>query len=120
MRGVFSSAAIGIVIAGFIGGPADAADPNGWCLPYDECMGEQKPIVKGSWNECESSCEIDGAVDVHGLNASLYNLTCKGDSDNRQSRVMFVFTRNHNGGHDFLMITNNGVTELEQCNNMRN
>ncbi|MCI5078319.1 hypothetical protein [Oricola sp.] len=116
----FAVIALASSFAGVAPSLAIAADPNGWCLPSDACMGEQKPIAGNSWNECESSCEISAPVKVRGMNASLYDVECKGDWGSSVYRAMFVFTSNSNGGHDLLMVSNNDLVKLEQCSDARN
>lgn len=114
-------------------GAALAGKLDGWCFPGDGCTG-QVTIESGGFHTCEQTCTMKNAVRVNNMDATLYDVTCKGDGgpdDVDSRRMLFVrlqdepgnlieaprshFYPRSDGPARALAITNNGVTELVRC-----
>ncbi len=77
-------------------------------------MGDS-PIRGNSFSFCEHSCDMDNETKVIGMDAYLYDVSCRGDNGSFSSRMMFV--RFQDPGPDDLgmMITTSGASPLYMC-----
>jgi hypothetical protein len=104
-----------LVIAVAVTTPSFAQELRGWCLPADDCMGEQIKIGQGRFDTCEETCELKKPVRINGMNAYAYDLYCRGDMGSTKSRVIIAQTASENGTTRYY-ISNSFVSKLERCN----
>ena len=82
------------VLASFMAGGASAQPLQGMCLDMREagCMPRFLPFEGGSISFCEATCSLNNPVNVRGINAALYDLSCRADYDTPLdgSRVMIL------------------------------
>lgn len=97
-----------------LSGPVNAQDFTGWCLVDDGCMGYM-PIENGAYPSCESNCTLLNPTRVVGMDAYLFDVTCKGDWGSRSERMMLMTYPETNGGTAGLAVTERGPQELVRC-----
>ncbi|MBB4123449.1 hypothetical protein [Martelella radicis] len=110
-----NSVTLSLVCLSFWSAPALAFDPNGWCLPADACMGSMKPISDFGYDDCEGTCRLGAPVEVVGMNATLFDRTCKGDWGANTERVLFIEIGGPDSNQTAFMLTNSGIEELKRC-----
>ncbi|GGL69121.1 hypothetical protein GCM10011392_24440 [Wenxinia marina] len=93
--------------------PAVSQDFNGLCFPGDGCTGDV-PISGNTFYTCEENCLMENATPVRGMDAILYDVTCRGDSGTSLRRMMFVRTFSSSGTSAWV-IENGGITPLIRC-----
>ena len=90
------------------------ADIIGWCLPGDGCMGPE-PLTPKGFNTCEERCEMKNPTAVRGMNATLFDVECRGDSSSFDYRLLFVEFTDFDGRQRALVIGRYGPEPLEKC-----
>ena len=92
---------------------AHANDFVGWCF-VGECVGEA-PITADGFFTCEENCTMSNPVRVIGMDATLYDVSCTGDSGNYQQRMLFMKCSDFRGDPKALALSPSGPEELERC-----
>ena len=107
----------GIVGVGLLSGSASAQDLRGWCFPADDCMGTQIPIGSGTFDTCEETCTLTNPVSVRDMEATLYDVVCRGDwmeGGSISNRLMLI--EQSSDQTRMFAISKYSVTQLERCN----
>ena len=107
--------ALAIVIGTLQTCPAIADSFDGWCFPADECTGEPMPIKDGTFGTCEESCEMTNPAKVEGLDATTYDVICKGDHLPEPSKERMIFVRFKGDQTKAAVVDAAGITELARC-----
>jgi hypothetical protein len=104
-----------IVSAAIQASPSVADDFEGWCFPADDCTGEPMPIKHGTFATCEESCEMTNPAKIEGLEATVFDVTCKADHLPEPSHERMIFI--HFSGDQELaaVVAEDGITELTKC-----
>ena len=113
----FASLAVLSTIALTLGAiaPAQAANPNGLCIPKNGCMKGQARIRNGRWSQCGGTCRLKNPVNVRDMSATLYDAHCSSDEGSVTERVMFSKVPRATGKKATVMLTSYGVLTLEAC-----
>lgn len=85
-----------------------------WCIPGEGCT-DAEPIDGKSFNTCEETCTMRNATPVRDMDATLFDVTCEGDSSNSQYRMLMGQFKGFDGGTRAYIVTPNGPQELERC-----
>ena len=85
---------ISAVIFFCFGMVAAAQDYNGLCFPGDGCTGIV-PINDGTFFTCEENCVMEEATLIRGMDALLFDVTCRGDSGAYSYRMMLALSLIH-------------------------
>jgi hypothetical protein len=96
-----------------LSGSAHANNFIGWCFVGD-CVG-QAPITKDGFFTCEENCSMNNPISVRGLNATLYDVVCTGDSNSYQQRMLFMKYKDDQGNEKAMTLSPTGVNELQRC-----
>ena len=97
--------------------PLTAQDLKGWCFPADGCMGVQIPIGSGTYETCEETCTLTNPVAVRDMEATLYDVVCRGDwmqGGSITNRVMFI--KQTSDQTRMFSVGKSWIGELERCN----
>jgi hypothetical protein len=94
---------------------AHAIDPNGMCLPENECMGEKSRIAGNQYGTCESTCVLHSPEPLSGLKATRYDIVCAGDWGAQPFSAIFIELANYGNAPTTAMITENSIEELVSC-----
>jgi hypothetical protein len=100
-----------IAVLNFVAQPSSAQE---WCIPGDGCTGPE-PITPDGFNTCEETCSLRNPVPVRGMDATLYDVSCRGDSLNYEYRTMIGHYSDEQGKQRAFMIGRFGPAELERC-----
>lgn len=92
---------------------AQAQGLDGLCFQGSGCTGPV-PITGNSFFTCEANCVMENPVQVRGLDATLFDVTCRGDSGTSYDRLMILRTRTETGRTVFA-IGANGPERLIPC-----
>jgi hypothetical protein len=103
------------VLAVIIGPPAMADSFDGWCFPADGCTSEPMPIKNGTFATCEESCEMTNPAKFDGLDATAYDVICKGDHLPEPSKERMIFVRFSGDRNKAAVVDVAGITELIRC-----
>ena len=101
-------------LAVFGGVHAHANDFIGWCFASDACVGPSR-ITRQGFETCEETCSMNNPVSVRGLNATLYDVVCRGDWGGYEHRMLFMKYADGDGNQRALAVGPNGSEELERC-----
>jgi hypothetical protein len=106
---VFFSAALWVC-----GGVAALAQTyDGLCFQGNECTGPV-PITDGTFFTCEENCVMEEATPVRGMDAFIFDVTCRGDSGTYSYRMIMSRVMTSEGLATFA-ITNDSITPLMRC-----
>lgn len=94
--------------------PTMAQSLDGLCFPANACMGEPQAIKNNVFQTCESECSFQNPVAVRDMNATLYDVACKGDWGSKKERYFVSFLPS-NSGQQAVVVTPDSVERLEQC-----
>jgi len=92
-------------------GTAAAGEFDGYCFPPD-ADGVSQRIENDSWTDMEGGCSMADPVVVSGMDAILYNVTCKGDWGSRENRMFFLKIDEGKGA---IAADGSGYTVLSPC-----
>jgi hypothetical protein len=92
---------------------ATAQGYEGLCFPGNECTGPV-PISGNTFFTCEENCEMQQPTSVRGMDAVLFDVTCRGDSGTFSYRMMLARIMTADGLGTFA-ITNDAITPLMRC-----
>ena len=96
-----------IVLALAVQSAPSGADVIGWCLLDDGCVGLE-PLTPKGFTTCEEWCEMKNPTAVRGMNATLFDVECRGDSDSYDYRMLFVEFTDVEGRQQALVIGRHG------------
>ena len=96
--------------------PSLADSFDGWCFPGDECTGQPMPIKNGTFGTCEESCEMTNPAKLDGLDATAFDVICKGDYLPEPSKERMIFVRFPGDQTKAAVVDAAGMTELARCN----
>ncbi len=96
-----------------VGLQASAQSYDGLCFPGNGCTGPV-PITGNSFFTCEETCVMEEPTSVRGMDAFLFDVTCRGDSGTFSYRLMMARIMNE-GQLRTYAITNDEITPLENC-----
>lgn len=86
-----------------------------WCVPENECIGPEQITYEG-FSTCEEFCALSNPTPVQGLNATLFDVSCKGEGDSwGDYRMMLTEYEDYDGTRKAAMLTPNGVENLVRC-----
>jgi hypothetical protein len=89
MREIHLPFVLAVVGATLQTSPSSMADDfEGWCFPADGCTGEPMAIKNGTFATCEETCELTNPAKVEGLDATVYDVTCKADHLSEPSHML--------------------------------
>lgn len=94
---------------------AQANSFDNWCFPATACMGELSPIEGSGYDTCESRCRMKNPVNVNGMDAILYDVTCEGDWGSSTERKFFMNYKDVNDTDHALVVETDGAVELLRC-----
>ncbi|MEC7963166.1 MAG: hypothetical protein VX201_07835 [Pseudomonadota bacterium] len=106
----------GIFGAGLVSGAESAQDLEGWCYPANDCIGAQIPLGSGTYDTCEETCTLTNPVSVRDMEATLFDVVCRGDwmeAGSMSSRLMII--KQASDQTRMFAIGENSVTQLERC-----
>jgi hypothetical protein len=63
------------------------------------------PIIGTTFGTCEENCVMENPVQVTGMNATLYDVTCRGDWGTKFDRMLFARISSPNGGIQTVVLT---------------
>jgi len=101
-----------------VGASAAAQDFTGLCLDMLEegCMPRHVPLFGNTIDFCEESCELTGPVAVRGLDATLYDLQCRGDYGViPDKRVMFLSQQDEMSGPRTFWVDSDNTFQIVGC-----
>jgi hypothetical protein len=107
--------ALAVVSVAIQTGPSVADDFEGWCFPADDCTGEPKPIKNDTFATCEETCQMTNPAKVDGLDATVYDVTCKADHLPEPSKERMIFVRFSGDQSKAAVVDAAGITELTRC-----
>ena len=86
---------------------------EGLCFPGNECTGPV-PISGNTFFTCEENCVMEEPTSIRGMDAVLFDVTCRGDSGTFSYRMMLarIMTADRLGT---FAITNDAITPLVRC-----
>lgn len=90
-----------------------AQDYDGLCFPGNECTGPV-PTTGNTFFTCEEDCVMERPTAVRGMDAVLFDVTCRGDSGAFSYRMMMARIA-VDGRLRTYAITNDEVTPLANC-----
>jgi len=92
---------------------AVAGPYDGFCFAGGPCTGPIE-IRDNGFDQCERTCVMENPVEVRGLRASLYDVTCRGDIRLIYERMMFLWVGE---GHEtqLVAITDDRIETLTRC-----
>jgi len=74
-----------------------------------------EPLTPTGFNTCEERCDMKNPIAVRGMNATLFDVQCSGDSNSFDYRMLFVEFADHEGKQQALMIGRFGPEPLVKC-----
>lgn len=94
--------------------------PDGTAIDPYSCSADEAegtiPIEGNKYGDPESNCTMSNPVSVRGLDATLFDVTCRGEWGSRTQRELLMLYRDTDDQDRLLMVRPNGVAELERCN----
>lgn len=110
-----------LLISAMTVGFAHAQAQTGWCFPGDGCTGEV-PITDNGFFTCEENCVMTNPVSIRGMNATLYDVQCTGDTASYEMRMLFKEYVDAAGRDRMLALSSRGphledegAVELHKC-----
>ena len=99
-----------VVLCSGVGGAAT----QDWCIPGDDCTGPI-PITASGFSTCEENCQISNPVAIRGLDATLFDVSCKGDWGGLEYRMIVGEFDDGQGNRRAYIVRPDGPEELERC-----
>jgi hypothetical protein len=93
--------------------------PDGTVVDPYACFEESDgtiPINGNRYEDAESNCTMSNARNVRGMDAILYDVTCRGEWGSRTQRALLILYRGSGDRERLLMVKPNGAAEFERCN----
>ena len=73
-------------------------------------------LIQGdAYGEIEGWCTMANPVEVRDMNATLFDVTCRGDWGSRTDRQLFMLYRDQDDRERLLIVDPYGATEWERC-----
>lgn len=95
--------------------PAITVLDGDWCIPGNGCTGPE-PITREGFHTCEEYCALSNPVPFESFNATLFDISCKGDSsEGSDYRMMLKEYEDNEGSRKAVIVDTNGVHSLEPC-----
>lgn len=111
--------AAAIVVSAFgLSTAASAQGLSGYCLDLgaDGCTSRYLPFNNMSLDFCEETCTLTNPVDVNGMSATLFELSCIADYDTSlQGRRVFIIEREEYGVRLINWIDNRRILSIGRC-----
>lgn len=86
-----------------------------WCVPENACIGPE-PITREGFSTCEEFCSLSNPMSVPGFDATVFDVSCKGEGDSwGDYRMMLAEYEDYDGTRRATMLTPNGVENLVRC-----
>lgn len=85
-----------------------------WCIPGNACA-DPEPIAASGFNTCEESCQMRNPVAIRGLDATLFDVSCKGDYGGIEYRMIMGEYDDGQGNRKAYIVRPDGPEELERC-----
>lgn len=85
-----------------------------WCIPKDGCDGPY-PITRQGFYTCESNCTVTNPTPVQSVDATLFDISCKGDWGDRNYQTIMKEYQDNDGTLRAAMLTPDGIENLVQC-----
>jgi hypothetical protein len=107
-----------LVIAAHMAAPAAAQNLTGLCLDLREegCMPRHLPFDGNTIDFCEETCRLTGPVPVRGMDATLYDLQCRGDYGAiPDKRVMILRQQDYALGPQSSWVDPNSTYPIVRC-----
>jgi hypothetical protein len=104
-----------LTLVGLHPSASNAQNFDGWCFPENACMGSTIPIENNAYESCESTCTLANPVKVRGLEATLFDVVCKGDWGSSRERMFLSKITNVHGKTKVVVISQTEATELQRC-----
>ena len=98
--------------------PLLAQDFSGLCLDMREagCMDRHIPFTGNTIDFCEESCTLTAPVEVRGLDATLYDLQCRGDyGEIPDKRVMLLTQQDLMSGPRTFWVDAENTLQMVAC-----
>lgn len=92
----------------------DSVLDGDWCIPADGCTGPE-PISREGFSTCEDYCALSNPVTIQGFDATLFDVSCKGDWGGRDYRMLLTEYDDYEGTRRAAILTPNGVENLVRC-----
>ena len=73
------------------------------------------PVAGDQFQTCEQNCTMKNPVKVRGLDATLFDVSCVGDSANTEQRMLFMIYRDDGGETQGLVVAASGPQNLVRC-----
>lgn len=87
---------------------------GGWCVAGNECTGPV-PITREGFFTCEENCTLRNPVPVEGIDATLFDVSCKGDWGGFEYLMMLKEYEDSDGSRRAVIIDSDGAQNLERC-----
>lgn len=107
-----------ILAAGVLPASLPAQTLTGFCLDMREggCMDRYVPFSGNTIDFCEERCTLTAPVVVRGMNASLYDLQCRGDyGEIPDKRVLLISQYDQISGPRSLWVDAEDTFEIVPC-----
>lgn len=104
---------LAVALAAFLPNSGQAQETEGWCFVGDGCTGPV-PLSGTTFYTCEENCVMENPTAVRGLEATLYDVTCSGDSGGSTYRMMLSKVV-QDGEPRLIALTPDGIETLERC-----
>lgn len=85
-------------------------------MPADDgCIGPSR-IEEREFHTCEELCVLTNPVDIRGMDATLYDVDCRGDWGGYEQRMLFMRRGTSTGVEQAMSLDLRfGYRELERC-----
>ena len=69
-----------------------------------------------TYRDAEGTCTLSAPVSVRRMDATLFDVTCRGEWGSRTQRELLMLYRDLNDRERLLMVKPNGAADFERCN----
>ena len=102
-----------IALAAILPCAAAAQSYDGYCFAGDGCTGPV-PLDGATFYTCERNCVMENPVTVRGMDATLWDVTCRGDDGTGSYRLMMAWL-SVDGRRSLLAVRTDRAEFLERC-----
>ena len=74
------------------------------------------PIEGNRYEDAESNCTMSNARNVRGMDATLFDVTCRGEWGSQTQRELLILYRGSSDQERLLMVRPNSAAEFVRCN----
>ena len=93
--------------------------PDGTVVdPYKCSIGEADgtiPVIGNTYRDAESNCTMSNPTSVRGMDAILYDVTCRGEWGSQTQRELWMLYRGAGDQERLLIVRPSSAAEFERC-----